>query len=135
MGRSRGHGFADDNAGPGCGLLQHLDRIVGRVAQVHRSEIELKLAGFHLREVEQVIDERQEKPAAGMDVVHIAAVLVILDFAEALKPHDFRESHDGIERRAQFMADAGKEFRFLPAGRLGHFLGLAQFRLRSASTG
>ena len=92
-------------------------------------EVEFELAGLDFREIEQIVDQRQEMAAAGMDVVDIAAVFVVVDFAEALQPHDFREAHDGVERRAQFVADAGEEFRFLPAGRFGRFLGLAQFRL------
>ena len=121
------HGLADDHAATCRCLLQHLDGIVGRVAQIDRREIKLKLPGLDFRKIEQVVDQREEQSAAGMNVIHIAAVLVVLDLAKALQPHDFRETHDGVERRAQFMADAGQEFRLLPAGGLGHFLGLAQF--------
>ena len=113
---------------PVAGLLQHLDRVIGGVTEVHRGEIKFKLTGLDFREIKQIIDEGQEKPAAGMDVVDIATILVILDFAKALKPHDFRETHDGIKRRAQFMADAGEEFGLLPACGFRHFLGVTQFR-------
>jgi hypothetical protein len=64
-----------------------------------------------------------------MNVMDVAAVFLVVDFAEAAEPHHFRETHDGIERGPQLMADAGEEFRFLAACRLGTFLGLAQFRL------
>src|SRR5690606_21906462 len=42
-------------------------------------------------------------------VAQIAAVALVLDRAEALVEHEFGEADDGIERRADFMADAGEE--------------------------
>ena len=65
--------------------------------------------------------------AAGVDVIDIAAIFVVADFAEAFEPHDFGKAQDGIERRPQFVADLGEEFRFLPACLFGCFLGVAKF--------
>ncbi len=113
-----------------CGrrlLLQHFRRVIGHVAQVHGGEVQLELAGLDFGQVEQVIDERQEMRAAGVDVLHVATVLLVVDLAEAAKPHDFREAHDGVERRSELVADAGEKLGFLAARRLGALLGLAQF--------
>ena len=56
---------------------------------------------------------RLQVRTAGMDVIGIGAVFFVAHFAEALGAHHVREAEDGIERCADFMADAGKEIGFL----------------------
>ena len=103
-------------------LLQQLQHIVGDIAERHGGEVELELARLDLGEIEEVVDERQEMRAAGVDVLHVAAVFLVVDLAEAAEPHHFREAHDGVERRAQLMADAGEEHALCAARRLGLLL-------------
>ena len=65
----------------------------------------------------------------GVDVLDIFAVALVADRAEALGHDDLGEAGHGIERRADFVADLGEEFRLgrRRAQRLA--LGVAQFLL------
>ena len=110
-----------------------LKAVIDHLAEIDRGEIEFELAGLDLREIEEIVDQREQMRAAGVDVIDIAAVLVVADLAEALQPHHFREAEDGVERRAQFMADLGEEFRLLPACLLRRFPWPRAIPVRSSS--
>src|ERR1700741_4126980 len=56
--------------------------------------------------------------AGGMDVFEIFAVALVADRAEALAHDHFRETRDGIERRADLVTDLGDELRFCSRGSL-----------------
>ena len=85
-----------------------------------------QLARLDLREIEQVVDEADQVPAGVMDVAEIFAVALVADRAEALLDHHFREADDGVQRRADFVADLGEEVGLLRA----RLLGLARLRAR-----
>ncbi len=71
----------------------------------------LDLAEFELRQVEQVVGERQHVAAGGEDVAQVVAVALVADGAEPLLQHDLGEAEDRVQRRAHFVADARQQIR------------------------
>ncbi len=62
-----------------------------------------------LAHVEHGIDEREKMRARAVDQIHIFALAIILELAEIFAGEDFRKAENGVERRAQFMADGRQE--------------------------
>lgn len=57
---------------------------------------------------------------AGMlDVAQILQVALVADGAEAFRGHHIGKADDGVQRRAQFVADIGEEAAFMQAGVFG----------------
>ena len=61
--------------------------------------------------------------AGGVDILQVLPVAFIADGAEALVHHHFGKTDNGVERRADFMADLGEKFRFGDRGLFGCLLG------------
>ena len=105
------------------------------LGHLHRIDVFLRQrepAGLDLREVEDVVDQRQQMLAAFMDIAGILPVMPVAQRTEHLGDHHLGEAEDGVKRRAQLMAHIGQEFRFravgdfgLVAGRHGLLLGAA----------
>ena len=55
---------------------QQVERVLDAGAQVEGSALQFELAGFDLREVEDVVDDGEQGFAAGVDRFHVAALLV-----------------------------------------------------------
>src|SRR6516225_9876535 len=86
------------------------DNLIDKPCQINRLGIKFELASFDLGEVEHLVDEAKEmSPSA----VHALQRLLRLFRAEprGVRDHHFGQSDDGIERRAQLVAHAGKELR------------------------
>ena len=64
-----------------------------------------------------------------VDVAHVVAIARIADRAEALVHDDFGEAENGVERRADLVADLGEEVRLQRAGAFGLATGVAEFAL------
>ena len=123
-------GFDDlDTVLPGQGL----DELGGggeRLAGVHRFEVELHVAGLDAGDVEHLVDEVEQVPAPLEDLFDAGA----LRGRQVFEVEQLAEAQDGVERRAQLMAHAGKElalgavrlFGFL-LGRAHGFLGVLEF--------
>ncbi len=82
-----------------------------------RLQIERHLPGFHLGEVEDVVDQRQQMLAAPENLADEFA-LPVWHLAEQTVPEHLGESHDGVQRRPQFMRHVGEERRLHAAGLL-----------------
>jgi hypothetical protein len=67
VGTTRSKDFQLDAARVGA-LAHDLQRVGEHVVQVHRLEIDFRLAGFDLGQVEDVVDQRQQVLAAVADV-------------------------------------------------------------------
>ena len=76
--------------------------------------LQIDLSGFHLREIEDVVDQLKKMPGALQDE---GAELGIFrrHRAEPLVSHDLRESDDRVERRAQLVRHVGDELALQPA--------------------
>ncbi len=84
-------------------------------------------AGLDARHVEDVVDDAEQVGAAGVDVLAVFQVFRRAQFAEHARLHDFREADDGVERRAQLVADIGQELGLGAVGLLGAVLLLGVF--------
>src|SRR3546814_4329772 len=78
-------------------------------AEVHLLLPELQLAGFDLREVEQIVDEAQQVLPGAVDVLRVLVVLRVIERPEGLRRHHLGKADDGVERRAQLVAHMGEE--------------------------
>ena len=82
--------------------------------------------GFRLRQIEDLVDDLQQVRAGIEDVVDIGFVGRVVHRAMGAADHQLGEADDGVERRAQLMADIGEELRLGAIGRFGAFLGDTQ---------
>ena len=80
-------------------------------------EVQLHAPGLDLRQVEDVVDQREQVPPRVQDVGEILRLLVV-DLAEHLLGQDFREADDGVERRAQLVRHVGQELALVLARHL-----------------
>ena len=111
--RLRGHIELNGDIPLGGLKPDHPLAVFRNAAEVYRLFVEFKPARFDAGKVEHVVDEGQQVLTTAVNIIDILAVIVVTDRAECLRTHDVGKTDDGIERRAQFMTDAGEE------GRLG----------------
>jgi hypothetical protein len=95
-------------------LSRGADDLIDKARQINRLGIELELAGFDLREIEDLVDEAQEVGPGG---IHAAQRFQCLLRAEAFRvaDHHLGQADDGVERRAQLVAHAGEKLRLVLA--------------------
>ena len=82
-------------------------------------EREFELARFDLAQIEQVVGETHHMAAGSVDVLEIVLVALVADRAETLLHHHFGEAEDGVQRRADFVADLGEKIGLGRARGLG----------------
>ena len=88
---------------PGHGLLPDDGQAVPQQRRhLHRFQVERHLAGFHLGQVEDVVDQGEQMLAAAEDVADEPSLL-IGHHAHQTVPEHLGEAHDGIEGRPQFV--------------------------------
>ena len=97
----------------------HPHRGVHRINRVDELRRDRHLAGFNLGNVENVVDHVEQVLAGREDVAGIVLVRGMAERAGEFVHHDFRETDDGIQRRAQFVAHVGEEGRLGEGGVLG----------------
>ena len=87
--------------------------------------MELHSAGFNLREVEDVVNQRQEALGADQDLFE---VLVLFHWQDVLAPphHQAGEAYDGVHWGAEFVAHFGQELGLGAGGSFRSFLRLLQ---------
>ena len=100
-------------------------RVAQAIAQVERAGVEVELARLDLREVEDVVDHRQQRVGRRCDDLQVLALL-----GRELGVQDqLGHADDAVHRGADLVAHVGEELALGPAGRLGGLLGAAQFLL------
>ena len=67
--------------------------------------LEAQLAGFDLREIEQVVDEKQQRVRTGADSLEPVALLE----RQLGGAHELGHAKDGVQRRPDLVAHAGEE--------------------------
>src|SRR5262249_41579471 len=127
--RRRQRGANDDALAVGL-RLHDRDALLDEVVERYVGEGELELARLDLRQVEQVVDQRQEMAAGGMNVLEIFAIALVADRAEALLHHDLGETDDGVERGAYLVADPCEKIGFGRRSPFGLALRLRKLGLR-----
>ena len=117
-------------------MRQELEPLVGRLLpgdRRHRADdvvepevggFDVELAGLDLGEVEDVVDDRQQR---GAGVVHLADVVALLRRQRGLEG-EVRQADDGVHGRADLVAHVRQEHRLHRGGFFGLDLG------RSSST-
>ena len=88
-------------------LGQQLDGGVDRLGEVELGVLELELAGLDLRQVEDVVDDRQQRVARRADHPRVAALLLGQLGVEQQLGHPDHAVH----RRADLVAHVGQELR------------------------
>src|SRR3989449_6340813 len=87
-----------------------------RGRQVERARLELHAAGLDLREVEDVVDEREQMATRRHDVLKILFLFGV-EFAEHPLEEDLREADDRVERGPQLVRHIRQELRLVAARR------------------
>src|SRR5439155_9136756 len=98
-------------------LADHRHAVLECGAERERAALELHLAGLDLREVEDVVDEREEMPARREDVLEIF-LLALVELAEHALEHDLAEPDDRVQRRPQLVRHVREELALVTAGDL-----------------
>ena len=107
--------------------LNDADRFLDDAVEHEVLEVEHHASGLDPRHVENVVDDAEQVGAALVDVAAILLVLGRAELAEHARLHDLREADDGVERRAELVADIGQELRLGAVGVLGAVLLLGVF--------
>ena len=89
----------DANALVARALAHHDHAALEGVAQRERRDLELDLACLDLREIEHVVDQRQQVVGGGEDVVEVLLLLRV-QLAEHALAQDLGEADDRVQRRA-----------------------------------
>ena len=105
-------GFADDGAD-----------IVENGGQVEIGTFELQSAGFDLRKIEDVVDDRQQVATGVVDLVEAFALFG----GGAVPAHQMIEAENGVHRRAYFVRHIGQKSAFGAVGPFGGILGRSEF--------
>ena len=84
---------------------------------VERLQEEVHLAGLDLRQVEDVVDERQQVLARGVDLLEVGGEVLLAQVFGLFLQH-LAVADDGVQRRAQLVAHVGQE---LALGAVGGF--------------
>ena len=92
---------------------QELDDALDEGVQIERRGDDVDAPGLDLGEVEDLVDERQEGLAGGLDGVRVGGLLG----AERGVEDEVRHAEDAVQRRAELVADRRQEARFRLAGR------------------
>ncbi len=122
VGREMGCEFdALDLGARGHQLRDRLDQH----AEIEGLAGEFELAGLHLREVEDVVHEAEQRLARGSQRPDIGRLLGV----ETGVAEQIGHAEDTVERRAEFMADGGEEARLRLIGAFGPGAGLDQLLL------
>ena len=97
---------------PRGALAHQRQRVLEQQPQVEAAQLELHAPGLDLRQVEDVVDQRQQVVARRVDVLQVLELLFV-DLAEHLLGQHLGEADDRVERRAQLVAHVGEEFRLV----------------------
>ncbi len=120
---------ADDDA-LAVGLRLHQrDAALDQIVEVLVGEGELELAGLDPAQIGEIVDDGDHALAGSADVLHVFDVTLVAERAEPLFDHHFGKSDDGVERRADLMADPRQQVGLGVGRAIGQPPRLAHFAL------
>ena len=105
-------------------VSENIDRLGEKGVDLDRELLQLHLGGLELGEIEDVIDEVEERLAARADHVH---QLFLLGLQAELNEETGR-TDDAVHRGANFVTHVGEEVPLRRCGDLGSLLGLLKLR-------
>ena len=123
---------------PGATCGQELEPLVVRLLRGERGDraddvvelevggLEVELAGLDLGEIEDVVDDRQQRGAGVVDLADVVALLGV----ERRLEGEVRQADDGVHRRADLVAHVRQELGLHLGGFLGLLLGRRELRLQ-----
>ena len=98
------------------------------LANIDRAEIEFHRAGVDGGEIEDVIDDGEQRIGRGLDIAEIFVLLLVQRTGHRIA-EEMREADDVGERRAQFVGYMVDEFDLDLVGFFQRFVALAQHAL------
>ena len=98
-------------------LPDHGQAVFQDLGEREAPELQLHPPGLHLREIQDVINERQEVSPAVEDILEILLLLGVEVAEEAFEEY-LGEADDGVERRAELVRHAGQELGLVAVGGL-----------------
>ena len=101
----------------------HFLHFVNQSGHFDQLEVHFRFSRLNAGKVQNVIYELQQQVAILLDDVQVFGFLHFI-FRQS---YDFRESHDSIQRSADFVAHIGQEHRFHAVGLFGALLRLDEF--------
>ncbi len=101
---------------------QGLHGVAQALAQRERDGLDLQPTGLDLREIENVVDDRQKGTAGGLYEIEVLALLR----RQRRLQGELGHSNDGIHRSADFVTHIGQKLRLCQIRRLGRLLRLVQ---------
>ncbi len=101
------------------------DRLIDHVAHVELDQLQLQAIGLDLRQIEHVIDQRQQRLGAAADDVDVFA----LGAVERGLRQDLRHADHAVHGRADFVADVGEKIALGAIGGFRRELGIERRRL------
>src|SRR5690348_2583910 len=114
--------------------VEHRDRIIDQPSKVDVDFSEHELTGLDLRQIENIVDERQQMTARPMDVPGIFGILIGYARTHRLGVDDLGKTQDGVQWRSQFVAHIGEEGGLGAAGRFGAFASRVRLGFRRLET-
>ena len=108
-----------------------VERFLDAGTEIERKLVERQLARLDLREIEDVVDNGQERFAAGAQRLDE----FMLGRREVRLQEQAGHADNAVHGRADFVAHVGEKFRLGAISCLGHFLGLEQLVLVIAPFG
>ena len=89
-------------------LSRGADDFIDQPRQIDRLGIELELASFDFRQIQNLVNEAQEMSPGGVDAAQRLERLFRAE-PRCVADHHLSQANDGVERRAQLMAHAREE--------------------------
>ena len=108
------------------------ERILDEIADFDHGELQRDLPRLDLRQIQNVVDEREQLHAVGADALEVAQV-DRLEIPRLVLAEHVREADDGVERRAELVAHACEELALGRIRRLRLFLRAHELAIRAAA--
>jgi hypothetical protein len=100
-----------------CTFAHQRHRVGQRRGEVERRRLQLHATGLDLRQIQDVVDEREQVPARRVDVLEVI-VLLFVELAEHSLEQHFRKADDRVERVRSSCGHVGQKFRLVLVGDL-----------------
>ena len=94
---------------------QHIHGLCRQVANVELARLEGQFACFEARQVQDVVDDVQQRARGPLDMLKVAALRI----AQGDRSEQLRVADDRVHRRANFVTHVGEEARLVPRVRHG----------------
>ena len=108
---------------------QRLHRLADAFAQIERNDFQFQLAGFDLRKVENVVDDREQRFGGEL---HEAKEFALLGCQFRIE-NQLRHAQNPVHRRADFVAHRGEECALGLVRAFRGFFGFTQIALEAFS--